>query len=55
MQDQPTDDGSIKVAGTYTIKAPTTDEQGMAFILYADQTVKWAVISELEEEATDGE
>ena len=53
MTDKAESNGSIEVAGTYTVQAPTTESQGFAFILYGDQSVKWATISQLEEDADD--
>jgi len=49
-------DGSIKVSATYTVAEPTVERQGMAFILYSDQSIKWLPIEQLkEEESSDDE
>ena len=49
-EEQETNDGSIKVIGTYTVKESTTEEPGMAFVLYSDNTVRWSFIAQLEGE-----
>jgi hypothetical protein len=48
-------DGSITVTATYTVAEPTADRNGMAFVLYSDQSIKWFPIAQLEEEESGDE